>query len=137
MKRKLLLICLLLLPTFLVANDKELGEKLTYKLWNDIKGHKNRVKSYISPAFQETIPSEQIRRNAKEELENVRDTNVSKFKITSLRTTRKHDVLVVTYFIQIDVIENNHTTSLPNAIRLTTWKKVDGKWTWIAHQGGL
>jgi hypothetical protein len=127
----------LLLPTFLVANDRELGKKLTYKLWNDIKDHKSRVKSYISPAFQETIPAEQTRRTAKQELENIRSYDVSKFTITSLRTTRKHDVLVVTYFIQIDEIVNNQTTSLPNTIRLTTWKKVDGKWTWIAQQGGF
>jgi hypothetical protein len=133
-RKKIILFCLLLLPTFLTGNDQEVGEKLVYKLWNDIKHHKSRVTKYISPAFQETIPAAQIRRNAKQELEQL--PNISKFNITSLKIKREDDVIVATYFLQADEIAGDQIIVWPPSIRLSAWKKVGGKWTWIAHQGG-
>jgi hypothetical protein len=136
--KKIFLLCCLFAPFFLRANDQELSKHLVNTLWTDIT-NKNvkHIKKYISPAFQETVPALQTRRGPKGEIQNVLETNIKSFKVSGIRHTRKGDVLVTTYFVQLDEIINNQVVPLPPLIRLSVWKKVDGKWTWIAHQGGF
>jgi hypothetical protein len=137
MKKSLFLLYLSFLPAFLFANDYELGQKLVNKLWRDYKNNNvHSMSHYISPAFQETIPALQIRRNAKQELASVKQLHIYSFALKSLRVKRQGSNLITTYFRQLDTIVNNQHVILPFAIRLTVWQKIDGKWMWIAHQGG-
>lgn len=138
MKKYLLGLFIALVPTLLLANDYEVGEKLVNKLWRDFRDNNvHSMKRYISPAFQETIPALQIRRNAKQELESVKHLHITSFAIKSLRVKRQEKNLITTYFCQLDTLENNQHVILPFSIRLTVWQEVNGKWKWMAHQGGL
>lgn len=134
----MLLFCLFLLPSFLVAGDYELGSKLTHRLWNDIKKHHiHAIKQYISPAFQESIPSLQLRRSAKQEIEVIKQLQILQYSIHSIRTKRQGNALIVTYFIGTTTLENNQTVFSSPSVRLTVWEKVNGLWVWVAHQGGI
>jgi hypothetical protein len=137
MKKLILLSCLLFLPLFLSANDHELGEKLVHKLWTDGQKCPERLNKYIAKNFQETVPSLQIRRNAKEEIQAFKALHITSFKIRSLKAKRQHDTLTTTYFIAITERENHVPVTSPSTIRLSVWKKCDGKWLWVAHQGGI
>ena len=138
MKNNILISCLILLPALLSANAQELGEKLVHRLWQNVQDHKiSTIEKYISPEFQETVPSLQIRRNTSQELKSLSETNITSFTIRSLKTTHLRHTLITSYFAQFNQIVDGIPVSFPSTIRLSVWRKVDGKWKWIAHQGGF
>ncbi len=68
-----------------------------------------------------------------EELELIKDLYLGSYEISKFHVTENEDTIVVTYLISVkEKIDNQQLDEKP-APRMSVWKKIDGKWQWIAH----
>ncbi|MEI8364785.1 MAG: nuclear transport factor 2 family protein [Parachlamydiaceae bacterium] len=113
-------------------SEISLGEKLETQMWEDMK-HRNftAVEANIAKHFQSIHTFGTLTREA--EIELIKDLYLGTYEISKVKVTENEDTIVVTYFIKVkEKIENQQLSDKP-APRLSVWKKIDGKWQWIAH----
>lgn len=117
------------LPLF---SEISLGEKLETQMWEDMK-HRNyiAVEENIAKQFQSIHTFGALSRDA--EIELIKELYLGTYEISKVKVTENDDTIVVTYLISVkEKIENQQLSDKP-APRLSVWKKIDGKWQWIAH----
>ena len=113
-------------------SEISLGEKLETQMWEDMK-HRNYVaiEGNIAKEFQSVHTFGALGRD--EELELIKDLYLGTYEMSKVRVKENGDTIVITYFISVkEKIENKLLSEKP-APRLSVWKKIDGKWQWIAH----
>jgi hypothetical protein len=126
------LLAVLTLSSAPLFSDASIGEKLETQMWEDMK-HRNfaAVEQNIAKEFQSIHTFGALTREA--EIDLIKDLNLGSYEITQLKATENDDTIVVTYMIAVrEKIENQELSNKP-APRLSVWKKINGKWQWIAH----
>ncbi len=113
-------------------SEISLGEKLETQMWEDMK-HQNysAIEDNIAKQFQSVHSFGALSREA--EIELIKDLYLGSYEMSHVKVTENDDTIVVTYLISAkEKIENQKLSEKP-APRLSVWKKIDGKWQWIAH----
>lgn len=112
--------------------DAALGEKLEKQMWEDMK-HRNfsAIESNIAAQFQSIHTFGALTREA--EIDLIKNLYLGTYEISNFKVTENDDTIVVTYLISVrEKIEDKELSAKP-APRLSVWKKINGKWQWIAH----
>ncbi|MFN4173703.1 MAG: nuclear transport factor 2 family protein [Parachlamydiaceae bacterium] len=116
----------------LLFADAALGEKLERAMWEDMK-HRNytAVESNIADQFQSIHTFGALTREA--EIDLIKNLYLGNYEISDFKGVENEDTIVVSYLISVkEKIDDKNLSEKP-APRLSVWKKINGKWQWIAH----
>lgn len=121
-----------LLSCFSLSAEASKGEALETQMWEDMKHHNwSGVENNIADSFQ-AVHSFGTNNRA-EELDLIKKLYLGSYKISDIKTTENDDTIIVTYLIAVSETIDDKRLSARPAPRLSVWKKIDGKWKWIAH----
>lgn len=108
-----------------------LGKKVLFHLWKDLKASNAKaISKYMSPQFQGVTPNEA--RNKCQQLAFIKSRRIPSYVLSQIKVTETKGILIITYIAKVQEIINN-TSVFSTARRLTVFKKIDGKWMWIAQ----
>lgn len=109
-----------------------LAEKLETQMWEDMKhADYKSIEEKIAAQFQSVHTFGALTRES--EIELIKKLYLGTYEISELKFTEIGDTIIITYLISVREKIENHQLSDKPAPRLSVWKKIDGKWQWIAH----
>ena len=132
---------LLLLPTLALSGSE--GEKLVKDFWKwTVEKRIHKIASTISPSFQGMYMSSLCAQTGDfftkaQELQFLRNLNITSFVLSNIKTTKNHHALVVTYNAQLfSPAQAPVGMDLPNPYanyhEIFTYFKHEGKWKLIS-----
>ena len=137
MSKSRMLVCLFMLLFFavpLLAEEtvQQTGERLVRQLFTDLQaGNIDAVEKMMSPAFQSA--HKDGARDRGQQVELMKNLDLSPFEIDNVKVTRKGHVMVVTYTVNAaESFTGKRFEKIP-AERLSVFHLTRDGWRWIAH----
>jgi len=124
------------IPPNFVAEDGEdlqLAIRLETEFWTAVQTHNlGQLSSILAPEFQ-ALGGENFMAfgaiSRTQEIVELMSSHLAGFLLSNVVATRKHNVLVITYFL----IVSGNSTGIVSGPTLSTWKKTKEGWQMVSH----
>jgi hypothetical protein len=112
--------------------QNELGEKLIRELWaTSAKADLPALEKMLAKGFQ-SVHADGAR-DREQEIKLLKKLQLKKYKLSEIKATRNGPVIVVSYFVSAEEIEEGKQLPKKASARLTVFLKTDSGWKWMAH----
>ncbi|MFA5039286.1 MAG: nuclear transport factor 2 family protein [Candidatus Omnitrophota bacterium] len=114
------------------VTDHQMAEILLKEVWDAMQSKDMALlERKLAQGFQSA--HQDGARGRAEELELLRDLDISDYALSDISATREGSLLIVTYFVSVEETIDGKRTTLQKAPRLSVFREQNGAWQWVAH----